>query len=73
MFYNEFYSDRKRAIECEIQRNIQLSELVYSDSKVCQRKGKQALKALQRLRAQLDSIIAAESLECEMWESMQSE
>ena len=73
MFYSEFYADRKRAIDADIKRNLELSTLAYSNSTACKHKGKQALKALQRLRAEYDAIVAAENREREMWEAAQAE
>lgn len=69
MFDTDFYTEQKRRIDAEIKRNLRIAQLAYSSSEACRKKAKQAEKALEKLRRQLDGIMQAEKADLELWNS----
>lgn len=67
--FNEFYASKKAAIRAEIAQQGKYAALIYSSSSACVKRAKRAIKALERLTAQLEALERAEALEREMWEA----
>lgn len=50
MFHSEYYAARLASIDAEIRHKQRVASLIFSESKLCQRRARAAIKRLEILR-----------------------
>ena len=66
MFHDEFYANRIATIEAEIKRKQVIASLIFSDSKLCQKRAEAAIRRIAKLREQILTLEHAAAVEAEL-------